>query len=128
MEQGVEHYGTGWYTRLLGTGWLPLAAYQHLEARCPIHHKYNPDPTKLFHNYPLHPSSKTKPTVDPLSLFQACHLPVQSLFKGRRVDLLSYLLLIFLLLPKYKGSHVLCLYGKIFDSHSVINWSLSLVD
>jgi hypothetical protein len=67
VERGVERYGTSWYTRLLGTGWLPLAAYQCLEARYSIHHRYNPDPTELFHNYPL---------------------PVQSLFEGRRVDLL----------------------------------------
>jgi hypothetical protein len=76
MERGVERYRTGWYTRLLGTGWLPLTAYQRLEVRCPIHHIY--DPTELFHNFPLHPGPKTMPTVGgsnrltthgPLSLF-----------------------------------------------------------
>jgi hypothetical protein len=59
VERGVERNGTGWYTRLLGIGWLPLAAYQCLEARCPI----DPDPTELFHNYPLHPGPKTRPKV-----------------------------------------------------------------
>jgi hypothetical protein len=63
VEREIEHYGTGWYTRLLGTGWLPLTGYQSLEARCPIHHRYDLDPTKLFHNYPFHPGSKTRPTV-----------------------------------------------------------------
>jgi hypothetical protein len=63
VERGAECYGMGWYTRLLGTDWLPLAAYQRLETRCPIHHRYDPSPTELFHNSPLHPGPKTRPTV-----------------------------------------------------------------